>query len=299
MLFFQVLVFYINSLVLFPRFFSLSNNTRFFAVSTAFIILVTVCQTWVDYQYFSKLLMPQFPLNIQQLMMILMRYFFWLLFIDIVSTLFRMQGRIRQQAEQTQQIIAEKLNTELKLLKAQINPHFIFNALNNIYSLTYMKSPKAPASVLKLSQMLRYVIEECANEKVTLKSEIEYIESYIAFQQMKSPLEQNITFDYSHAEQEILIAPMLFIPFIENSCKYSKVEENPDAFIKINLSTGPDELLFSITNSIPVTGRHKPGAGTGIENVKKRLEIIFPQKYALDIREESNEFKVKLTLTLK
>ncbi len=298
-LFFQATVFYINSQLLFPRYFSLSNNTRFFVVSTALIVFVTLCQTLAEYQHFSRLFMPQHPFNIQQVIMIYMRSFFWLLFIDIVSTLFKMQGRIRKQAEQTQQIIAEKLNTELKLLKAQINPHFIFNALNNIYSLTYMKSPKAPASVLKLSQMLRYVIEECAHEKVTLKSEIEYIESYIAFQQMKSPMEQNIQFDYSQAEQEILIAPMLFIPFIENSFKYSKIEEYADAFIKIKLTTRQDELCFTMTNSIPAAGRHIPGAGTGIENVKKRLEIIFPLKHVLDIREEANKFNVNLTLLLK
>jgi two-component system, LytTR family, sensor kinase len=295
-LFFQALVFYINSYVLFPRYFSLTKTGRFVLITAVFIILVTLCQTLTDYFYFSRLFLGQFPFHAPQVMMIFMRSFFWLLFIDIISTVFMMQDRIRQQVEQTQQIKAEKLNTELKLLKAQINPHFIFNTLNNIYSLTYIKSEKAPESVLKLSQMLRYVIEECEHDQVTLKAEIEYIENYIAFQRMKSPEEQNISFDYSRAEQDVLITPMLFIPFIENGFKYSRIEALADAFIKIELATNQDEISFKMQNSIPLFGNIRPGAGTGIENVKKRLEIIFPQKHTLEIREETHEFYVHLTL---
>ena len=106
----------------------------------------------------------------------------------MISTVYMMQDKIRQQIEHTQKIKAEKLDTELK---AQINPHFIFNALNNIYSLSYQKSNKAPESILQLSQMLRYVIEDCQNEHVSLSSEIEYIKNYIAFRKMISPKEQN------------------------------------------------------------------------------------------------------------
>ncbi|MBN2007981.1 histidine kinase [candidate division KSB1 bacterium] len=298
-LFFQAIVFYVNSYVLFPRYFSLAITVRFILVTTAFILIVTLCQTLADYFYVAKLIMKEMPFGKPHMTMIFMRSFFWLVFIDMISTVYMMQDRIRKQAEQTQQIIAEKLNTELKLLKAQINPHFIFNTLNNIYSLTYMKSEKAPESVLKLSQMLRYVIEECEQEKVSLKSEIKYIENYIAFQQMKSPGEQNIVFDYEQADCDAFIPPMLFIPFIENSFKYSKIEDFESAFIDIHLTTNQDDLHFAIRNSIPKAGLRKPGAGTGIDNVKKRLEIIFPGKYTLQIQPEKNEFNVQLTIQIK
>jgi two-component system, LytTR family, sensor kinase len=296
---FQTLVFYTNSYLLFPRYFSLTKTGRFVVITAVFILLVTLCQTYLDYFYFSKIITKQLPYAKPHLMMISMRTFFWLLFIDVISTVFMMQNQIRKHVEQTQQIQTEKLNTELKLLKAQINPHFIFNTLNNIYSLTYMKSKKAPESVLKLSQMLRYVIEECEQERVSLKSEIEYIENYIAFQQMKSPEKQNISFDYTNAEQNALLPPMLFIPFIENSFKYSKIEEFQEAFIKIELATTPDEINFKIRNSIPLSKNNRPGAGTGIENVRKRLRIIFPHKHTLQILEENQEFYVHLTLNTK
>ena len=295
-LFFQAVVFYINSYMLFPRYFSLTNTWRFIAITAVFILFVTLCQTLLDYYIFSRLIFKELPFPKPHMMMVFMRCFFWLLFIDIFSTVFMMQDRIRKQAEQTQQIKAEKLNTELKLLKTQINPHFIFNALNNIYSFTYLKSEKAPESVLKLSHMLRYVIEECDQEKVSLKSEIDYIENYCAFLQMKSPEQQKISFDYAHADPDVMIPPMLFIPFIENSFKYSKIEEFPEAFVDIELTTNRENIDFKIRNSIPAGRRTKPGAGTGIENVKKRLAILYPQRHTLRIEEDNDLFAVHLTL---
>jgi len=298
-LFFQIVVFYVNSYVLFPRYFSLDKTARFILITAVFILIITLIQSLADYMYISKLILKHVPRGKPRFSMIFMRSLFWLVFIDMISTVYMMQDRIRTQAEHTQHLISEKLDTELKLLKAQINPHFIFNTLNNIYSLTYMKSDKAPESILKLSQMMRYVIEDCENERVTLNSEIEYIENYIAFQQMKSPDEQNISFDYSRAEKDVLIPPMLFIPFIENSFKYSKIEEFPDAFIEIVLSADQTSILFDIRNSIADSRHQQPGAGTGIENVKKRLEIIFPQKHTLQILREEDLFQVHLRLLIK
>jgi two-component system, LytTR family, sensor kinase len=298
-LLFQAFVFYVNTMVLFPRYFSLSRTGRYLLVMTLFILFVALCQTLVDYCYFSKLFMKPFPRFKPNPIMIITRYGSQLVFIGAISTVFMMQDRIRQQTEQTQKIKAEKLATELKLLKAQINPHFIFNTLNNIYSLVYLKSDRAAESVLKLSQMLRYVIEECEREKVALKSEIEYIENYIAFRQIKSPGERKIAFDCSAADPEVLIAPMLFMPFIENGFKYSEIEETPEAFVSITLGTDSREIRFNIRNSIPSPRKHRPGAGTGIENVRKRLEILFPQRHTLRLLEGKNEFDVHLTLWLR
>lgn len=297
-LFFQALVFYINTSLLFPRIFSMTNIWRFIYYSAVFILLITLLQSCADYFYLSKIIFKQFTYK-PPFLTIFMRSFFWLTFIDMISTIYMMQDHIRKQAEQTQQIKAEKLDTELKLLKAQINPHFLFNTLNNIYSLTYMKSEKAPESVLKLSQMLRYVIEECAREKVALESEIEYIENYIAFQQMKSPDVHNVIFTYADANPDVFISPMLFMPFIENSFKYSKIDENPKAWIHIELTTTSETICFQVCNFIPESNAHNHGAGTGIENVKKRLEIMYPEKHTLHIKHKNNEYQVNLNIQLQ
>ena len=190
----------------------------------------------------------------------------------------------------------EKLETELKLLKAQINPHFIFNALNNIYSLTYMQSKKAPESVLKLSEMLRYVFYDCNKDRVPLSAEVQYIKNFIAFQQIKSEFAQNISLKTEINGANLEIAPMLFIPFIENAFKYSRIEENESAFINIKIIHQDSKLHFIIKNSFPENNKPLPGSGMGIKNVKYRLDIIYPKKYELVINEGGGLFNIDLRL---
>lgn len=203
---------------------------------------------------------------------------------------------LKRKAESEKILKEEKLGTEIKLLKAQINPHFIFNALNNIYSLTYTKSDIETESVLKLSEMLRYVFYDCSKDHVKLGAEVEYISNFIAFQQMKSEHEQNIQFNLSNSRSDIEIAPMLFIPFIENSFKYSKIEEYVDAKVSIILNTKRDSLYFKIINSIPHQGKALPVNCLGIKNVRQRLEILYPDIFQLKTEENENIFSVNLII---
>lgn len=298
-LIFQALVFYSNYYGLFPRYFDMHDNRKFFFLSALLIIIATCGQITIEYFFIKDNFEIARRIKPPNFFFIFFRSFFWLVLVDLISTVFLMQKRIREQSEHTQKINEEKLNTELELLKAQINPHFIFNALNNIYSLAYMKSDQAPESILELSQMLRYVIEDCKKEKVVLKSEIEYIKNYIAFQKMKSRQDQNISFDYRKVDNAIRIAPMLFIPFLENSFKYSRIEEFRNGYIQIELRSNKNELEFNIRNSKPENNSVKPGQGTGIKNVKQRLEIIYPDNFSLQIEDKKNEYTVNLGIKLK
>jgi LytS/YehU family sensor histidine kinase len=215
------------------------------------------------------------------------------LFVGTSVSLFEQTSKLR---ENEKSLMEEKLNTELKLLKAQINPHFIFNALNNIYSLTYMKAPSAPESVLSLSEMLRYVFYDCNKDRVPLASEIKYIENFTAFQRMKSRNEQHIQFEIEGDPKLVSIAPMLFIPFVENAFKYSRVEEDEAAFVFIHIQCATEALYFNIRNSIPQRNKPFPGSKMGIKNVQHRLEILYPERYRLDIIEEARQFNVNLRL---
>jgi len=219
--------------------------------------------------------------------------FGFVLFIDYIIHLANASKDFKIREKQLRE---EKLNTELKLLKAQINPHFIFNALNNIYSLTYMKSENAPVSVLKLSEMLRYVFYDCSNDKVSLTSEINYIENFIAFQQMKSKYTQNISMQIDIKMGNQQIAPMLYIPFIENAFKYSQIEEIEDAYVNILIKEESNNLIFIIKNSIPEQNKSSSGSGTGIKNVKHRLNLIYPENHILNIKEHNNEYSVELVI---
>lgn len=202
------------------------------------------------------------------------------------------KARSREQA-----IISEKLKGEMDLLRSQINPHFLFNALNNIYSLSVRGSEDTSESILKLSGILRYVLYDCNTELVSIEKEINYIKNLIELQQLKTPYRQNISFELIGNTSEKQIAPMLLIPFIENSFKHSKIEADPDSFIKMKLTNNKTELQFSILNSIPTIEHQKDeSSGIGLENVHKRLELIYPNQYTLTIIQNTSLFDVQLTI---
>ncbi|WP_271784491.1 sensor histidine kinase [Aquimarina algiphila] len=191
----------------------------------------------------------------------------------------------------------ENLQTELKLLKSQINPHFLFNSLNNIYALSVIDSNKTQQSIGYLSDMLRYVLYECERPLVPLKKEVSYIKDYIKLFSLKSSKAYAITTDFSVLDGNTWIAPMLLIPFVENAFKHSNIEKPKDSFIKIQIQSTPNYINFKIENSIPKKRINKDViGGIGLENVKKRLAILYPENHQLDIIENNEVFKVKLNI---
>lgn len=279
---------------LFPRFYQ--NTSRYFIYSGIFLLVITVSLIFLE----EKLIMP-LGNNRQEKPPVVFHFirlftsFGFAFFVATSVSLMRQTARFK---ENEKLLTEEKLETELKLLKAQINPHFIFNALNNIYSLTYLKSENAPDSVLKLSEMLRYVFYDCSKDRVPLKNEIKYIENYASFQQMKSDYTQNIRIQTEGGIEKCMIAPMLFIPFIENAFKYSRIAELEDAFVNMSIKKEDDLLYFKIENSIPLTAKSVPGSGTGINNVKHRLKIIYSEKHDLEIKEQNDKYLVNLKLKI-
>lgn len=192
---------------------------------------------------------------------------------------------------------AETLETELKLLKSQINPHFLFNALNNIYALSAIDTNKTQKSISYLSNMLRYVLYECERPYVTLQKEVAYIEDYIKLYKLKSSKKYPIETQFNSTNGTIEIAPMLLIPFVENAFKHSNIESVKDAFIKISVDANEDYITFKIENTVATSQIVKDEVGgIGLENVKKRLAILYPEKHELKIVEEKGVFKAELKL---
>lgn len=199
----------------------------------------------------------------------------------------------------------EKINTEteLKYLKSQINPHFLFNSLNSIYALALQKSDLTPDLILKLSDILRYLLYDGSEKKVSLAQELKYVKSYLELEKVRHgsrmDLEINITGDTESKE----IAPMLLIPFVENSFKHGLGKDKDKGYVHLNVTAEKDELLFSIANSKPINGSEvsqKNGyqGGIGLINVKKRLNLLYPKKYKLDVTRDAHEFKVELNIKL-
>lgn len=208
-----------------------------------------------------------------------------------------------EKKELDQKISTHRMQYELKYLRAQINPHFLFNAMNCIYSLSITHDERTPESVLKLSEMLRYVIDDCRADKVTLNKEIKYIENYIDFQHIRmSDCDKRISFTYDVKNPDFLIPPMIFQPLVENAFKHSQITTEANAFIRIELQQNEDELSFCIENSCPKTTgtqQNTERTGIGISNVKQRLKLLFNHQYTFETAHNNNTYKISLRLNKK
>ena len=232
------------------------------------------------------------PRNVINILMLSLSY--------ILATLIETFLFVRKKEEETILIKNENLQNELKLLKSQINPHFLFNSLNNIYALSAIDSGKTQQSISHLSDMLRYVLYECEQESVPLKKEIKYIENYLKLFALKSSKPYPITTHFEIQNNNIFIAPMLFIPFIENALKHSNIENKNESFIDIKVISDDNNIKFEVSNSLPKTSKNKDKVGgIGLENVKKRLAILYPKKHDLIAKENENSFDVNLKINLK
>jgi hypothetical protein len=219
--------------------------------------------------------------------------------IFFLSTAFKTSQLALKREKEAADLKSENLNSELKFLRSQINPHFLFNALNNIYSLSILKSEKTPENILKLSDMLRYIIYDCNADKVPLEKEINYINNYIDLQKLKDDRISNITMNFDDADPNCMIAPMILIPFIENAFKHGKIEDIENGFVSIVIRSDIDRLGFKIENSIPKERFTKDKVGgVGLENVKRRLQLIYPDRYKLNIQEGSTSFRVDLSISI-
>lgn len=197
-------------------------------------------------------------------------------------------------------IINKKTEAELQFLRAQINPHFLFNTLNNIYSLAVVRSAKTAQMVLKLSHLLRYVVYSRGGELVPLAMEVEHIRHFIELFQMRNEEPQDINFSVKGDFSEVQIEPMILIPIVENCFKHCDFGNNPKAFVRIELTVQDGVLNFMTINTKDDYDRQKDHTGgVGLENILRRLDLQYPKNFQMEINDGQNLFKVFLTLNLK
>ncbi|WP_420601601.1 sensor histidine kinase [Flagellimonas sp.] len=196
---------------------------------------------------------------------------------------------------------------ELQLLKGQLNPHFLFNTLNNLYGLSVVKSDKLPNLMLKLSDLLRYSLYDTKESVVSLEKEIQYIENYVALERIRLSDTTDIDFRVSGEVGSKSIAPMLLIIFLENAFKHLGSPKNERSSVEVDLKVADNTLYFLCSNTIdpvkPIEREQKNGiknhtGGIGLRNAKKRLSLIYPERHKLAITEKNNCHKVQLTLNL-
>ncbi len=192
----------------------------------------------------------------------------------------------------------EKLNAEVSYLKAQINPHFLFNTLNSLYALTLQKSDEAPNAVLKLSGIMRYVVTESSQDFVALGKEIDYIKDYIELQKLRLDNSVSLSFEIHGTTTGRAIAPLILIPFIENAFKYG-INPDENSFIEIDITVENQSLHMNVKNSIVAAEIDEEfKTEEGLKNTQKRLDLIYSGKYELEIDEEQNVYNVNLKIDL-
>jgi LytS/YehU family sensor histidine kinase len=190
----------------------------------------------------------------------------------------------------------ERKSGELALLRSQINPHFLFNTINNIDVLIEKDVIKASAYLKKLSDIMRFMLYETKTEKIPLSKELTYIEKYIELQKIRTANLNYVNYLVSGDADGLLIAPMLFIPFIENAFKYAE-NKNIENAINISVIIEKETIVFNCDNHYTGSSQTKPDeSGLGNELIRKRLLLLYPNKHTLDITIENNLYKVKLTL---
>ena len=219
-----------------------------------------------------------------------------------ISVITVMQRKEEENKRIKNELKSEKLDMELRLLKSQMTPHFLFNALNNIYSLVYTKDNNAPQSVLKLSDMLRYVMVDCQVDMISLEKEIKYIDAYIDFQKMSMENKSNVIFEKRIDNKDFKIPPMILQPLVENSFKHSRLVSDPNGFVHFYLIQENNGLIFIARNSIKsmslsiVDQNKKPHSGIGLENVRKRLELYYANSYSFEAVQEDDKYVVTIKI---
>lgn len=193
----------------------------------------------------------------------------------------------------------ERLVAELNFLKAQINPHFLFNTLNNLYYLAYSKSDNTTEVIAKLSQMMRYMIYESNHSEVLLSKEIEYMQNYISLERLRLNNQIAIHFEIDVDVETKKIAPLILITFLENAFKHGVSANDPSAWIKLSIRMNGKECTYTVENS-KIQSVHSDGekSGIGLQNVKRRLELSYPGQYSLNVTDSPDRYAVQLKLML-
>jgi sensor histidine kinase YesM len=215
----------------------------------------------------------------------------------------RVNQRLQQEALSVKDLESRQLKAELDSLKAQVNPHFLFNSLNNIYSHSLLESPQTPELILKLSGLLNYIIYECQDEQVPLEKEMEFLTNYIALEKVRIDESVQVDLRMEISDTTMMIAPLLFVPLIENAFKYGVNISSDKPSIDVEFKQEFSELRFKCTNlrdnfedeakSVGSVG------GIGLENVRKRLDLIYPGKHSFEIMDDGHQFSVEMVIKLE
>lgn len=225
-----------------------------------------------------------------------------LVYISSLPIILKLLQRNIHQEKLTLQLAQQRSDAELKLLKNQLHPHFLFNTLNNLYGMVLTQHPRSPEVITRLSDMMSYMLYECDRRQISLEKEIAYLENYIELEKIRYGSRLDICFEKGGDISGKAIAPLLMMPFVENAFKHGAAKNEKDPWICINIWVDNDLLNFTVENNLEREpqingGIFKTQSGVGLANVQKRLEMIYPGKHKLDIKRQDS-YLLMLNLNL-
>lgn len=291
-------IFYINYFVLVPQLVKKEGKFIKYIIALLMVMILSLGVRWTVIYFFGSLYKGVDAMVLSEE---LIRYFiitaFWTGFLLVFSLLIKLSIDWFQNERTQRHLETEKREMELQFLKSQLNPHFLFNALNNIYSLAYQKSEKTAGAVLKLSEIMRYMIYESNDSKSDLGKEVEYLKSYIELHKLRFKDGGAI---HLHINGEIdgqQIVPLILISFIENAFKHGVANDHDNPII-INLIANQKILHFSVKNKKNKDNYKDKMGGVGLTNVERRLQLMYPDRYKLNIVNTSTHYTTELMLDL-
>ena len=295
---FALLIGYLNYFYFLPRFLKDKNGLRYFLQFFVSFAVIMTCRLLFEryiidgftkearYLYTTRFVIQVITTN---------------LFIVIFLAMIRFAVDWFEFEARQKNIENEKLTAELNFLKAQINPHFLFNTLNNLYYLAYTRSSNTTEVIAKLSQMMRYMMYDSNHELVPLSKEIEYMENYISLEKLRLNEQIPIRFDVDGNPDDILIAPLIFITFLENAFKHGVSSNQPKAWVNISIMMRGCECVYRVENSkLPASARDaNQKSGIGLQNVKRRLDLSYPGRHTLNVESLPDRYAVQLNIQLR
>jgi two-component system LytT family sensor kinase len=304
-----VIVFYLNTTILVPRFLLSNNAVYYFAIVFGIITGIAIINGWLE-KSFPVIIVGDQPLpslprrlrepgitgNIDTLTVIISAL------VIVIGTSITVIQKWQKDKQGREELEKDKLSSELSFLKAQINPHFFFNTLNNIYVLTQVDAGEAGKAIHQLSRMMRYLIYETQQGQTMLSQEISFIRDYISLMQLRLTDMVKVDFEIPAELKDTPMAPMILLPFVENAFKHG-VSTTQESYIRIKLEQTGNMLDVSIKNSVMKDRGVSldTNSGIGLTNTHRRLDLLYPGKYRLDINEDikENAFNVHLMLDLR
>ena len=300
---FKMLLVYFNMYYLMPRFLLQRRYLEFFVY---LLLLMGVITAMLQYVLMPFLIHPLFcPTTCTNDNLTFYRFIkngVNISYVVAITALIALLKNWYRHQKAAQNLTQDKLEAELKVLKAQIHPHFLFNTLNSLYSLTLKKSDNAPEVVLKLSSLMDYMLYDANAAKVPLDKELAYIKNYVALEQMRYGTRVDVQFTESGSIAGKQIAPMLLLPFVENAFKHGVTTETENAWVRIDVKVTNQQLVLLVENCKcgvkATTSARDIASGIGLKNLQRRLELLYDGKYELEIEDEADSYSARLEVTL-